>query len=160
LLSCFVQFFLFCELFSYFALPCFLQQAASGASKWQAQQLGAAEERPAVLFADCRLAAGAKFQRMLSEFRHVVAAACASSVTLPEQQQNVDRLASDILVPSFAALGIARERRWAALACVVGPACNTLGARVAALVQVRSRRICVFLISLHDLNPSLLFSHS
>jgi hypothetical protein len=38
-------------------------------------------------------------------------------------------------VPSFASLGIARERRLAALERVIGPACHTLATRAVVLVQ-------------------------
>jgi hypothetical protein len=112
------------------------EEAARSGARWQAQKLGAGEERPAVLFADCKLAAGAKLQRLLSEFRQVVAQACADAQgDAPEEQLQSDRLAEKVVVPSFASLGIARERRLAALERVIGPACHTLATRAIALVQ-------------------------
>ncbi len=112
------------------------EEAAKAGVKWQAQELGASEERPNVPFAACKLAAGAKLQRLVNEFRQVVAHACdASRSTLTEGEARTDVLAESIVVPSFAAMGIARERRYAALAKVIGPACNTLGTRVLSLVQ-------------------------
>lgn len=108
---------------------------------WTVHRLGAEPVPVSVLFSNCKLLAGARWQRLIDEFelmmRHAASEADKSSESSLSSSSSSSSSSVPVALPGFVALVVGEnvERRVAALNSVVLPALATLRLRLLALVK-------------------------